>query len=60
MTIEKITEELLKETIENVVEHKKSQLEAERLSVLADKERQITTADNRIAKIDEMLALFSK
>ena len=60
MTYTKITEELLRETTENVVEHKKSDLEKERTSVIADKERQIKTADERIANIDKMLALFSE
>jgi len=60
MALEKITEELLKETKEpEIVEHRKTDLENERASVVADKERFVKTADERIAKIDEMLALFS-
>lgn len=60
MTYEKITMDLLREIQEPVVvEHRKEELEKEKASVEEDKQKFIKTADERIAKIDLMLAVFS-
>ena len=59
MTFEKITTDLIRETKEPVVvEHQREELEKEKASVEADKQRFIKTSDERIARIDEMLAMF--
>ena len=56
MAIEKISEEKLRITTEQVEELNKSDLENRKNSLLKDKEN----IENKIAEVDELLSHFSK